>query len=116
MSYLTFDEYTERGGTLDGAAFSKCAVYAELKLNALTPIERHPLTVTEAVKQAMVYLIDNYAAQRFAGKNQQVASFSNDGVSVTFKNTTAQEDEQEIFSIVHALLPYETRLGVKRCM
>lgn len=115
MSYLTFDEYKEMGGKLDNAAFSKCLPFAEAKLNYLTPLERHPLPVKDAVKTATVYLIDNYAAQRFAVKGQQVASFSNDGVSVSFKTSTAQEDEQEIFSVIHSLLPYETRLGVRMC-
>lgn len=115
MSYLTFDEYTEKGGALDSAAFSKCLVYAEAKLNAMTPLEHHPLTVTEAVKQATAFLIDNYAAQRFAnaGEAQEVASFSNDGVTVSLKTRTEQEKEKEIFDVVHMLLPRETRLGVR---
>lgn len=118
MSYLTFDEYTEKGGALDSAAFSKCIVYAEAKLNELTPLEHHPLTVTEAVKQATVYLIDNYAAQRFAdaGMAHEVASFSNDGVTVSLTTKSEQDKEKEIFSVIHTLLPRETRLGVRmRC-
>lgn len=118
MSYLTFDEYTEKGGALDSAAFSKCIGLAEAKLNAMTPLVRHPLTVTEAVKQATAFLIDNYAAPRLAGdgKVQEVASFSNDGVTVSLSTKSEQDKEKDLYDVVHTLLPHETRLGVRiRC-
>lgn len=118
MGYLTFEEYVEKGGTLDNAAFSKCIMFAEKKLDSMTPTVPHPLIATDAVKQAVVYLIDNYASQRFATatKTQQVASFSNDGVSVTLKTTTVNDEEKELYSVIHMLLPHETRLGVlMRC-
>lgn len=117
MGYLTFDEYKEKGGSLDSAAFSKSLPFAEAKLNSMTPLEQHPLTVTDGVKQATTFLIDNYAVRyATAEKKEKIASFSNDGVSVSYAAITAADEERELFNVVHILLPYETRLGVRmRC-
>lgn len=91
--YLTYDEYTEFGGTLDETKFTNFAFQAEAQVNRVTfnrlkkdkefPIE---------VKLLMKHLIDLIEKKQYAlalGKgdstgNTYVTSQSNDGVSTTY--------------------------------
>jgi hypothetical protein len=88
MAYLTHSEYTELGGTLSASAFSLQEFRARLLLDELTHgrvVGDSP--VREAVKHAMRALINAQAADDTRG-GREVASESNDGVSVSYVATS----------------------------
>ena len=82
--YLSYEEYLERGGTLDEAAFNRLAVRAKARIDALTygrlrTMEEAP----EAVKAAMMSAIGVIAgcgAEAMASAGA-VTSFTTDGYS-----------------------------------
>lgn len=83
MSYLTYDEYQEYGGTLSGTAFSSYLYDVESKLNYVTNNRIKKLEVIpEAVKRLEFKLIGIYSSisnNDPTGINQlkQLASYSN---------------------------------------
>ena len=78
--YITYDEYTVRGGKLDVAAFNIYAYEANQKIKEAT-FDRIT-TPSEAVKRCMVRLTDLLADYDNPEKN--VSSFSNDGLSQSY--------------------------------
>lgn len=96
--YLSYDEYTSMGGTLDTAAFTLLSIEAESLINYVT-FDRlvNDETVPDRVKQAMFALIDLADKKQQAmvlGKSNDsaganITSQSNDGVSVTYSAMSA---------------------------
>lgn len=92
--YLTYDEYTGYGGTLDDATFSNLAFGAERTIDYATFNRlREESVIPEEVKRLMFVLINNAHKQEEAlnlGSSQNgtsgkyITSQSNDGVSVTY--------------------------------
>ena len=98
--YLTYDEYSEMGGTLDETLFDTCRLDAQdyidwFSFNRLWKEEWRTEDIMERVKLCMYQLIGLVAAksnlitpqnQSSGGinLNAQVATMSNDGVSTTY--------------------------------
>ena len=98
--YLTSDEYSEMGGTLDETLFDTCRLDAQgyidwFSFNRLWKEEWRTEDIMERVKLCMYQLIGLVAAksnlitpqnQSSGGinLNAQVATMSNDGVSTTY--------------------------------
>lgn len=101
--YLTYEEYTNMGGTLDETAFEQFEWEARTKVdwytfNRLQNEETYP----EAVKRCVFKLISLLQAQdsamgtsavnaEDASVTSQIASYSNDGVSVSYNTLSAKE-------------------------
>lgn len=87
--YLTFEEYTQRGGTLDEAAYTPLEQRAEMLLNLTTHNRVKAESPTrESVKGAIFALVYTLAQEAANADNAKigVSSISNDGVSVTYAN------------------------------
>ena len=86
--YLSFEEYAERGGTLDAAAFAALEPRARGRVDALTYGRlRGMQAVPEAVKDAMMCAIgvmDSCGAEALAAASVQ-ASFATDGYSESYQ-------------------------------
>ena len=93
--YLTYAEYQAMGGTLEESVFNKYEFRAETIIDWYTFNRLHgEETIPEKVKQCMNMLIDLLLAQDKAmggagdgsgsGGASQIASQSNDGVSVSY--------------------------------
>ena len=86
--YLSFEEYAERGGTLDAAAFAALEPRARGRVDALTYGRlRGMQAVPEAVKDAMMCAIgvmDGCGAETLAAAST-LASFSTDGYSESYR-------------------------------
>lgn len=101
--YLTYDEYKDRGGNLDEAAFNKYAYAANAKID----YETHG-RITEpsmAVKQCMIRLID--ISEKADITKNGVVSFSHDGLSQTFAKPTAAEFDTSASRVIKEYLAYE---------
>ena len=113
--YLTYDEYTEVGGTLDETEFNYYAYEAESYIDWYTFNRLHNTTeIPEAVKRCEVYLIKfiqerlsvlgvSMGADGGSSAKNPIASMmsqSNDGVSVSFGNMSARDANASLYKEV----------------
>ena len=98
--YLTFEEYKTRGGSLDEAAFTRKETKARRLLDYWTfdRLKGGLGDNEQVVKDLMFEMVE------MINDGQQVTSFSNDGVSVSFSDKT---EEQEMYDLAVAWLPAE---------
>lgn len=86
--YLSYEEYLERGGTLDEAAFCPLAVKAQARIDALTYGRVRAMDETpDAVKDAMmsaIGVIGSCGAEALAASGA-LASFTTDGYSESYQ-------------------------------
>jgi len=96
--YLTYEEYTEMGGTLDSTAFANYEAESEMwvnwyTFNRLKTLESFP----DELKRCVFKLIDlaKAHADLIAGVSNAggagIASQSNDGVSISYNTISASE-------------------------
>ena len=112
--YLTYDEYTEVGGTLDETEFNYYAYEAESYIDWYTFNRLHNMTeIPDAVKRCEVYLI-KFIQERLSvlgvsmgdnGSNadnpiMSVMSQSNDGVSVSYGSMSAKDANASLYKEV----------------
>lgn len=100
--YLTYAEYTAMGGTLEESAYNRYEYRAESIINWYT-FNRlaNETEYPEAVKKCMFMLIDILIRQdkildggdsgEGGGSAAEVASYSNDGVSVSYNVLSASD-------------------------
>lgn len=109
--YLTYEEYTDVGGTLDETEFNYYAYEAESYIDWYTFNRLHNTTeIPEAVKRCEVYLIE-FIQKRLAvlgisgGESDSsspnsimsLMSQSNDGVSVSYGNMSAKDANASLY-------------------
>lgn len=99
--YITFEEYTALGGTVELSAFPLLERLAEKKLNYWT-FKRitEDTEITEDIKLAMALIINSLEQ----AQGDKVSSFSNDGISVSFVD---EDDTQKLYQQVLEILPHE---------
>lgn len=112
--YLTYDEYTDVGGTLDETEFNYYAYEAESYIDWYTFNRLHNTTeIPDAVKRCEVYLI-KFIQERLSalgvslgdssGKDSNpimsMMSQSNDGVSVSYGNMSATDANASLYKEV----------------
>ena len=113
--YLTYDEYTEVGGTLDETEFNYYAYEAESYIDWYTFNRLHGTTeIPEEDKRCEVYLI-KFIQERLSvlgvsmggdgGSNAKdpimsLMSQSNDGVSVSYGNMSAKDANASLYKEV----------------
>lgn len=82
--YLTFEEYTNRGGTLDSIAFNNAYFKAFALANSYTFGRLKNTQPNDVIKGLIFELINSYEDEEAC----KVQSQSNDGFSETFKTDT----------------------------
>lgn len=102
--YIDYKEYLKFGGVHNETAFNKYSYEAKAKINAETHGRiKEP---SEAVKRCMVRLIDICAKSDIV--NDNVSSWSNDGVSKSYKDVAPEQYETKIKGIIKDYLANET--------
>lgn len=96
--YLTYEEYTGYGGTLNDTEFNRFNFRAECEINNATLDRCKKLTeIPEEVKRCQYELVLYLSKNSQNGSISAVSSFSNDGYSVSYVDKkTAQEQISEI--------------------
>ena len=95
--YLTYDEYTNYGGTLSSTDFTLFEFRARKRIDYLTDMRVQAMeTVPEAVKLAMMAII---SLEKTAGAEAQavpaVTSFNTDGYSESYGSRTLSVKDAE---------------------
>lgn len=101
MRYITFDEFTQMGGQLPLDQFNRFSARAECELNNVTFGRlKNTDIVIEEVKACMFELITYLSSVSQNGSAEAVASFSNDGYSVSYaeQKTAAQQTNDIIYT------------------
>ena len=94
-TYLTYSEYTERGGTLSPADFMQAEYDARKRIDRWTDMRvQYMEAVPEDVKSCMMRLIaiGTAAGAEAQISNPTVTSFSNDGYTETYGHAMSAED------------------------
>ena len=99
---LTYDEYKALGGGLDNTAFNIFGYEAEAKIKAETSGR---VTEAEAVKRCIARLAD--ILKNADVSEDKTASWSNDGVSESLREVTAEDFEKKVQSIIREYLSDE---------
>lgn len=97
--YLTYEEYTNMGGTLDESTFNNFEFEAECFINWITFNRlRNEESYSDEVKRCVYDLISLISLKRstMSGTNDMntdgsIAQMQNDGVSVTYNTMSAVE-------------------------
>lgn len=101
--FLSFEQYKSLGGTLDSAAFCIYGYEAEQRVNAQT--HGRIKDCSEPVARCIVRVTDIIAKSDIT--NDKTTSFSNDGVSQSFANVSADDYEKKINDIIRDYLSCE---------
>lgn len=120
-AYLSFDEYTDMGGTLDETAFDELEYSAESYVDWYTFNRlRNETEIPEQVKKCIFYIMrllqkrmeymtpDDDSTEATSNSAKQIASQSNDGVSVHYNILYAED--------VLTLVKDEVDITIKRYM
>lgn len=104
MGYIDYSTYAKLGGTVTASVFSNFERQAERLLDFYTQNRIRSLTeistdLEESINECMVGVIDHLSSRQ----GDKVASFSNDGISVSFDNSIS--DEQKLYKIIEFYLP-----------
>lgn len=94
-TYLTYNEYTERGGTLGPADFMQQEYDARKRIDRWTDMRvRYMEAVPEDVKLCMMRLITIGAASGAEAQisNPTITSYTNDGYSESYGHALSAED------------------------
>lgn len=97
MAYLTYDEYTELGGTLNEADFTLAEFKARKRVDYLTDSRVAAMSeVPEAVKLCIMAIMK---AEALVGTEAQIqspvaTSFNTDGYSESYGNALSVEDAE----------------------
>lgn len=110
-AYLTYEEYKELGGQLDESAFPLLERKAQRKLdnytfNRLKDME----TIDDEVKEVLTLMIDMLAEE---GTGDEVKSFSNGVVSMTYKEK--KPIDERMYDVVYEYLPVSLISEVVEC-
>lgn len=104
--YLTYDEYVQMGGNVDAALYPRLEYKARKKIDYYTQNRIQALEdVPEAVKMCMFELIQLLAQS--TSDEPIIQSESNNGVSVSYKVMTEQEQNAKAAQIIREYLPPE---------
>jgi hypothetical protein len=111
--YLTYDDYVGMGGNIDVLDFNRHMARANATITRMTHgriLNESP--VRESVKYAAYDLVNAIYADAQAGANgREIASVSNDGVSISFVGENlsgAAAAAQRYAMIVRSYLEYES--------
>lgn len=100
--YLTFEEYYAMGGRAEYPAFCLAARLAEKKLDSWT--QGRIAAADEDVRLCMRILVDALAEQ-YSGE-AEVASCSNDGLSIHYRTPRTEEERMaSLYRQVAEILP-----------
>lgn len=103
MAYLTFSEYSEYGGTVSESVFPLLEKKARRKLDYFTQDRlKTATTIIDEVKEVMTEFINQLSS---ASDGEKVSSFSHDGISVSFDNTSSLDND--LYDLAVEYLPIE---------
>ena len=113
MSYLTYSEYLEYGGTLEETAFNRLSYKASRKIDRMTFNRlQNDTEIGEPVKRLMFELIGVIGNNDTTSESYSpaIASEGNDGYSVSYASTgflSPDAADKKVDSLIEEYLQFE---------
>ena len=109
MSYITFAEYTQLGGTVvSESVFAKIDRQAERKLDYFTQDRlKTATTIVSEVKELLVEFIDRMYNLATVGMGGNVTAYSNGIESFSFAENQTDSLNTELYNLAIEYLPIE---------
>lgn len=110
--YLSFEEYQKLGGKAELATFTILEDYASRRVNELTrnrvkdiaPMPLNEVVGVPPLKMCVFVLIEFYQANNILGKESNIVSKSNNGISISYATAQAGEVQSKEYSTVKTYL------------
>lgn len=110
--YLSFEEYQKLGGKAELATFTILEDYASRRVNELTrnrvkdiaPMQLNEVVGVPPLKMCVFVLIEFYQANNILGKESNIVSQSNNGISISYATAQAGEVQSKEYSTVKTYL------------
>lgn len=114
MIYLTYDEYTEIGGTLDLTAFNRnidraCAMIDNRTQSRLECFEKLPQIVKVVCADLIDYIATNTVEKTVTSKSQSAGGVSE---SESYATKTAEDYSADLDRIFEPLAVVKTKNGI----
>ena len=113
MSYLTYEQYIDWGGTLEETAFNRLSYKASRKIDRMTFNRlQNDTEINEPVKRLMFELIGVIGNNDTTSENYSpaIASEGNDGYSVSYASTSflsPDAADKKVDSLIEEYLQFE---------
>lgn len=102
--YLTYEEYSSLGGKAPESDFPRLELLSEKRLNYWT--QNRIADPDDDIRLCMTLIVDAEYADQYG--EQDVSSFSNDGVSVSFADAQTKEQKwTNVYDRIVEILPVE---------
>lgn len=106
MQYLTYEEYTEIGGTLDLTAFNRnidraCGVIDNATHNRIVCMKEVPQKVKPLCRDLLEYLVENNSTKIITSKSQSAGGVSE---SESYATKTADDMYGDIQNMIYDYL------------
>lgn len=106
MTYLTYEEYLNIGGTLDKTAFDRkitrtCGIIDNATYGRIESLHGIPKPVKELCRDLVELLVKNEDAETVQSKSQSAGGVSE---SITYAVSTKSEQAEQINSIIYDYL------------
>lgn len=106
MQYLTYEEYTEIGGTLDLTAFNRnidraCGVIDNATHNRIVCMKEVPQKVKPLCRDLLEYLVENNSTKIITSKSQSAGGVSE---SESYATKTADDIYGDIQNMIYDYL------------
>ena len=106
ISYISYDDYKELGGTLSEDAFNILERKAQRTLDTITFDRIKKLDVIpDVVREVLVEFIERMNARENQGDSAEVSQYSNGVETITYRSRTEAAFTKELYQIAVDWLP-----------
>lgn len=106
ISYISYEDYKELGGTLSEDAFTILERKAQRTLDTITFDRiKHLTVIPDVVREVLVEFIERMAKRDTSGDGGQVSQYSNGVETITYKSQSDSAFTKDLYKIAVDWLP-----------
>lgn len=106
ISYISYEDYKELGGTLSEDAFTILERKAQRTLDTITFDRiKHLTVIPDVVREVLVEFIERMAQRDTSGDSGQVSQYSNGVETITYKSQSDSAFTKDLYKIAVDWLP-----------
>ena len=106
ISYISYENYKELGGTLSEDAFTILERKAQRTLDTITFDRiKHLTVIPDVVREVLVEFIERMAQRDASGNGGQVSQYSNGVETITYKSQSDSSFTKDLYKIAVDWLP-----------
>jgi hypothetical protein len=106
ISYISYEDYKELGGTLSEDAFTILERKAQRTLDTITFDRiKHLTVIPDVVREVLVEFIERMGQRDTSGDSGQVSQYSNGVETITYKSQSDSAFTKDLYKIAVDWLP-----------